>query len=364
MKRIIITLLVLMVGLMALPAQAIYIMKFVEIEVQDALDTTTPEGMTGVLYRAGDPDDPDNPTGIVTSNFLSIDAGQLPGGYDKNAPPAERTVKMEVRANPAGYFAGPSVAATLSGYALETITPPIQLDSWYNVVGGPQLFLTCYLQGYYGPADPDPDPVAYVVVRAYDAVDLPDMLGGNGALAAVAIIMLVDGVGNNGFLQYPAYANTLTPNTEYFLIIDHWIPGLDPGPNHMPVMTSSKVQFDMIGANLNLTVDPYSKIYRTSDTDPVYMHAMFEEPDGTFSLKGGFLTGYAGLGEGDIGGGDAQVLSNVANYELLVIEQNADPRGDFNGDNFVGGGDAQIISNERNWQTQTSVPYYPMPPLP
>ena len=315
--------------------------------VNNAADGEPANGKIGLLYKEGFRADPANPRSEVAANTLMINAFNLPGGWTMGD-----AVRLEVPEGLGGYMAGPTPEATAPPFATTGAgfddLGVMTLQLAVPIVGGPQLNLTSLLQGYYDPAA-DTTKRCVFEVQAWQgtAPDALTVLSGTATIAADTA-----GIGHNGFITP---GGGLITDGDYYLIIKHRLPGLAAGPNHMPVVTASTVH---IPGSFDTTTDE-AVVFRKSGTDPMFTHPLFEESNGRFTLKGGFMDGFdPATGIGDIGSADFQLLANPLQWEMDVAA-GADQRADLDGDGFVGSADFQMMANPRNWETRTSVPYLP-----
>ncbi|MFA4905878.1 MAG: hypothetical protein WC645_05185 [Candidatus Margulisiibacteriota bacterium] len=330
--------------------------------VNDSLDGELADGKTGMAYRVTgtiapyteDRANPNNPLAVIASNTLMINAYDLPGTI---WVPGDG-LRLEVPETSGGYKAGPTPITpgapfytTAAGF--DTIVPSMTLVSSIPVIGGHQLYLKAYLQGYYSPST-GTSRGAMVQVEAYE--------GGSpaspGTLKGMTIIRLDEnGVGHNGLSADGTPGGILITAGSYYLVIRHKLPDLAAGPNHMPVVTTATVPIPtaVITVPFDITTDMAS-VYRVSASDPRYEYPMFPETDGKFSLKGGFCDGFdAATGQGDIGLADQQIQANPISWQHTVAD-GADARADLDGDGEVALPDQQIMANPKNWQTLTSAP--------
>jgi len=319
------------------------------------------DGKIGMSYKVTgaiapyteDRANPANPKDAIVGNTLMINAFALPGGWTVG-----EGVRNEVPESTSGYKAGP--VPILPGAPFYTSAAgfdnvgTMTLVSSVPIIGGPQLYIRAYLQGYYSPG-PGTSRGAMVAVEAYEGTS-PITLG---TFRGKTIIRLDEnGEGHNGLSLDGSATGTLITAGSYYLVIRHKIPGYDPGPNHMPVVTAATVPIPTAvpASPFDITTDMAS-VYRTSATDSRYQYPMFPETDGKFSLKGGFCDGFdPATGQGDIGLADQQIQANTTTWQHPVSDPGADARADLDGDGIVALPDQQIMANPKNWQTLTSAP--------
>ncbi|MBI5699249.1 hypothetical protein HZC35_02925 [Candidatus Saganbacteria bacterium] len=328
--------------------------------VNNSADGELAESKIGEAYRVTgalppyteDRANPLNPKSAIIGNNLMINAFDLPGIIW--AP--GQGVRMEVAESTSGYKAGPiPIPPGAPFYTTDAgfdNVGAMTLVSSVPIIGGPQLYLKAYLQGYYTPGGTSRG--AMVQVEAYEG----GTPGSPGTLKGKTVIRLDEnGVGHNGLSVDGTTGTPTIPSGSYYLVIRHKLPDIAAGPNHMPVVTASTVPIPtaVITVPFDITTDMAS-VYRASATDPRYEYPMFPETDGSFSLKGGFCDGFdAATGQGDIGLADQQIQANPISWQHTVAD-GADARADLDGDGEVALPDQQIMANPKNWQTLTSAP--------
>lgn len=343
--------------------------------VNDSLDVPPEpaDGKIGMAYKVTgaippyteDRANPANPKDAIVGNTLMINAFALPGGWTVG-----EGVRMEVPESTSGYKAGPVPIPPGAPYYTTALgfddVGTMTLISSVPVIGGPQLYLKAYLQGYYSPGT-GTSRGAMVAVEAYSGTGPTALVNLKGK---TVIRLDENGVGHNGLSSDGTPAGTLIGPGSYYLVIRHKLPDIAAGPNHMPVVTAIRVPiptavptapFDITdGDPPDTGASPIdTKVWRTSAADPRYEYPMFPETGGKFSLKGGFSDGFDPVSHiGDIGSADFQLLANPSQWEKSLAD-GANPRSDLDGDGFVGSADFQMMAHPKNWETRTSVPYLP-----
>jgi len=343
-------------------AQWFHTQHWLSSTVHDSIDSTPvpADGKVGIAFNNNDSANPLNPSAAVITNTLMVNAVSLPGGWTVGNP-----VRMQIPQTSGGYGAGP--VPPLSANAFVTTTAgfdyvgEMTIESVVPVIGGPQLYIKAFLQGYYSPSATAPTSrPAVIAVEAYNNGASP---GHPGSLVAQTLIALDStGTGHNGLSSDGTATGTLITPGDYILIIRHKLPGYAAGPNHMPVITSVTVTIPtaVITVPFDITTNPIDTlIWRASSTDNRYKYPMFPETDGAYSLKAGFSQGYdAATGQGSIGLSDQQIMANPTTW-TKTIAIGADARADLDGDGTVGLADQQFMANPKNWLTFTSAPAHP-----